>query len=69
MGSSEESFAYIFEGKERKYTPDFYLVDSDEYVEIKGYKTDKDAAKWEQFPEHRKLKVLRGEDLIALKII
>lgn len=27
-----------FEGKTRKYYPDFYLPDSDTYVELKGYK-------------------------------
>lgn len=60
---NKDSFSYMFEGKERKYTPDFYLVDTDEYIEIKGYKTEKDIAKWSQFPRHRKLIVLMKEDL------
>ena len=64
-----DSFLYTFAGKDRRYTPDFYLVESDEYVEIKGYKTEKDAAKWAQFPPHRKLKVLLGKDLKQLGII
>jgi hypothetical protein len=38
------SFPYEFEGKMRNYTPDFYLPMTDEYVEIKGYKTEKDEA-------------------------
>jgi len=46
------------------YKPDFYLVDSDEYVEIKGYESKVDQDKWSQFP-HR-LRVLRGKDLLTL---
>lgn len=65
----KESFTYEFGGKSRKYTPDFYLIDSDEYVEIKGFKTEKDSAKWEQFPTHRKLIVLMSKNLKELKII
>jgi hypothetical protein len=66
---NKDSFAYIYEGKERRYTPDFYLIDSDQYIEIKGYKTDKDEAKWSQFPKHRKLTVLMKKDLKELKIL
>jgi hypothetical protein len=63
-----DSFSYIFEGKDRKYTPDFYLPETDEYVEIKGYKTEKDESKWIQFPSHKKLKVLMKEQLQSLGI-
>lgn len=42
---NKDSFAYTFQGKERRYTPDFYLIDDDVYIEIKGYKTEKDDAK------------------------
>ncbi len=66
---NKDSFSYEFEGKMRKYTPDFYLIESDEYIEIKGYKTEKDSAKWSQFPSHRKLKVLMKDDLKKLGII
>lgn len=65
---NKDSFTYLFEGKERKYTPDFYLPESDEYIEIKGYKTEKDSAKWSQFPFHRKLKILMKQELISLGI-
>jgi lipopolysaccharide export LptBFGC system permease protein LptF len=64
----KDSFPYEFEGKIRRYTPDFYLVDSDEYIEIKGYKTEKDAAKWSQFPSYRTLKVLFESDLKELGV-
>lgn len=33
-----DSFPYLdIKGKRRTYTPDFYLIDTDEYIEIKGY--------------------------------
>lgn len=62
-----EKFAYSFEGRNSCYTPDFYLIDEGTYIEIKGYKTPKDEAKWSQFP--LKLKILRGIDLIELGIL
>jgi hypothetical protein len=65
----KDSFSYVYEGKTRRYTPDFYLPESDEYVEIKGYKTDKDDAKWSQFPKYRTLKVLLEEDLKTMGVI
>lgn len=64
----KESFEYTFDNKIRRYTPDFYLNQSDTYVEVKGYKTEKDIAKWDQFPKHRTLKILMKEDLIKLGI-
>jgi len=42
-------------------------VDLTAYMEIKGYKTPKDEAKWAQFP--LKLKILEGKDLIQLGIL
>lgn len=66
---NKDSFHYEFKGKARKYTPDFYLEDTDEYVEIKGYKTEKDEAKWSQFPKHRKLVILMEEELKSLGIL
>ena len=65
----KEQFDYFYDGKNRKYTPDFYLIESDEYIEIKGFKTDKDSAKWKQFPKDKILKVLLKEDLQVLNII
>jgi hypothetical protein len=62
-----ESFPYEFEGKIRQYFPDFYLPQTDDFIEIKGYETEKDRAKWRQFPHT--LKILRGEDLFNLHLI
>lgn len=61
------SFSYTFEGKTKRYIPDFYLPDDDLYIEIKGYETEKDRAKWNAFPH--KLKVIKGEELVSLGII
>ena len=62
-----EKFPYEFEGKTRNYTPDFWVPEIDSYVEIKGYTTPKDEAKWKQFP--MKLIVLKGEDLVQMGIL
>lgn len=43
------------------YLPDFYVEDWESYVEIKGYETDLDKAKWEQFPE--KLIIYRKKEI------
>lgn len=59
-------FQYTFEGKNRKYFPDFYLPETKEFIEIKGFKRPRDEAKWSQFPKDLKLKVLLKNDLKAL---
>lgn len=65
---NKDSFTYEFENVKRRYTPDFYLPDTDEYIEIKGYRTDKDLSKWDQFPSDKKLKVLMKNELLSLGI-
>ena len=54
------------EGNIRYYIPDFYLIDKDEYVETKGYETDKDKLKWKAFPH--KLVILKWNDLKRLGV-
>ena len=44
----EISFKYVWNG-ERWYHPDFYIPNLDLFVEVKGYETDRDRAKWTQF--------------------
>lgn len=58
---NKKRFQYVFEEKSRTYTPDFYIPDEDLYIEVKGYATEKDAAKWNQF--NNKLKVVSGKFL------
>jgi NAD-dependent dihydropyrimidine dehydrogenase PreA subunit len=60
-------FPYTFEEKEYKYIPDFYLPDENIFVEIKGYVTERDKAKWHYFPHT--LRVIVKEDLIKLGIL
>lgn len=62
-----EKFKYTFEGKDSYYTPDFFLIEENVYIEIKGYKVSRDEAKWSQFP--LKLKILTGKDLIELGLL
>lgn len=42
-------FKYTWNGI-RTYFPDFFLPTLNKYVEVKGYMTDRDKSKWEQFP-------------------
>lgn len=61
-----DRFPYKYQGSLHYYTPDFYLPETDEYIEIKGYSTGKDYAKWKQFPTDKVLKVLQYKELTAL---
>jgi len=54
-----EGFPYTHKGNSHLYYPDF-IVDG-EYIEVKGYDTDKDKSKWTAFP--KSLKVLRKADM------
>lgn len=62
--ANSECFNYRYNDKNFKYYPDFYLIDTDEYIEIKGFKTDRDISKWRDFPH--KLRIMYREDLINL---
>jgi hypothetical protein len=42
-----EHFEYEFGGKVRKYFPDFYLTDTGEYIEVKGFPSEQTDAKIE----------------------
>jgi len=54
-------YKYTFQNKEHLYFPDFHLHQYDVYVEVKGYETDKDKAKWNQFPF--KLLVVKKQEI------
>jgi|JI10StandDraft_1071094.scaffolds.fasta_scaffold108423_4 hypothetical protein len=58
---NKKGFEYVFNGITRKYYPDYYLPNSNEYVEIKGFKTEQNEAKISQFAH--KIKVLYKNDL------
>jgi hypothetical protein len=54
-------YKYLFENKEHLYFPDFYLMDYEIYVEVKGYETDRDREKWKQFPF--KLHIVKKQEI------
>ena len=57
---NNDGFDYFFQGTKHKYYPDFILQGND-YIEIKAYETDKVKAKHSQFPY--KLSVLYEDDI------
>ena len=59
-----ERFPYEWNG-ERSYNPDFYLPDSNTYIEVKGYETDRDRAKWKYFPHQ--LVIIRKKEIEEMK--
>lgn len=56
--SIKSRIEYSFEGATRTYTPDFYLPKLKIYIEVKGVITERDLAKWAQFPIGKRLLVL-----------
>lgn len=58
-----QGFKYLWNG-ERTYYPDFYLPEKNVYIEVKGYKTERDDAKWSQFP--KKLLTIQKQDILNI---
>lgn len=54
-------FPYEWQNKVHYYIPDFYLIDTNEFIEVKGYKRDQDNFKWKNFPY--KLSILMYDEL------
>jgi hypothetical protein len=59
-----KGFSYNWHGT-RTYYPDFYIPPLDMYVEVKGYETDKDQAKWSQFP--KKLCIIKEAEIKQIR--
>jgi hypothetical protein len=59
-----KSFTYEWNGT-RTYFPDFYIESKDLYVEVKGYETDRDRAKWLHFPE--KLRIIKEAEIKQIR--
>lgn len=51
---------YIWNSNEHLYFPDFYLLDYDIYVEVKGYERDRDRCKWKAV---KNLKVIKKKEI------
>ena len=65
---NKERFPYVdSKNKERFYTPDFYLIDEDLFLEVKGYRTDLYVIKWSQF--NKNLEIWDKNVLKSKKII
>lgn len=60
----DQSFQYEWNGL-RWYHPDFYIESMDLYVEVKGYETDRDRAKWLQFP--KKLRIIKEKEIKQIR--
>ena len=50
-------FSYQWNG-ERTYFPDFYLPETDQWVEIKGLQTERDKSKWDSLRNYHKKNLL-----------
>jgi hypothetical protein len=59
-----ESFTYEWNGL-RSYFPDFYIESLDIYIEVKGYETDRDRAKWLTFP--KKLRIIKEAEIKQIR--
>lgn len=57
-------FKYCWNG-ERTYYPDFYIESFNLYVEVKGYETERDRAKWSQFP--KKLCIIKEKEIREIR--
>lgn len=61
-----EQFYYFWNGKTRIYYPDFYLVDYDKYIEVKGYQRERDLHKWEILKD--RLIIIKKDDISLIKL-
>lgn len=61
----EQGFPYIWNDNEHAYFPDFYIPSLDIYVEVKGYETDRDRAKWLHFPY--KLCIIKAKEIKQIR--
>lgn len=59
-----QAFEYEWNGQ-RWYHPDFYIESMDLYIEVKGYETDRDRAKWLYFP--KKLCIIKGAEIKKIR--
>lgn len=53
------------DGKLASYQPDFFVEDWNLFIEVKGYQTELDEAKWNQFPH--KLEVWKKDKIKSLE--
>jgi hypothetical protein len=57
--------SYFWNNRWHLYFPDFLLQEHDIYIEVKGYETERDRAKWEQ--SDKKVLVIKQKDVEKIK--
>lgn len=55
---------YIWNNSAHLYYPDFYLIELDYYIEVKGYERDRDRVKWQSV---ERLIILKKDDILKIK--
>jgi hypothetical protein len=60
-----EPYKYFWKESWHLYFPDFLLLDSNTLIEVKGYETDRDQAKWRSVD--KKLIVIKKKDMLSLE--
>ena len=60
----DKGFEYYYKDKKHIYFPDFYLPQLDIYVEVKGFKREKDEYKWKSL---NNLIVLLSDDIKKIR--
>jgi hypothetical protein len=58
-------FKYFWNGSDHLYYPDFYLLDKNIYIEVKGYERERDRAKWKVVDN---LIVIKQKEIEEIKI-
>jgi len=61
----EQGFPYIWNDNQHAYFPDFYIPSLNIYIEVKGYETDRDRAKWLHFPY--KLCIIKAKEIKQIR--
>jgi len=64
-----QGFKYSWNNSIKTYFPDFYLEDLDQYVEVKGYETDRDLEKWKAVPglivlKEKEIKLMESDKFV-----
>lgn len=61
-----EFFLYMYEGKQHKYYPDFFLPETNTYVEVKGFWSKRTEAKINSIPKDFNVQVILKEDIAGM---
>jgi DNA-directed RNA polymerase subunit RPC12/RpoP len=59
-----KGFEYIWNNDIHIYYPDFYLIDYNVYIEVKGFETERDYIKWESLSN---LIIIKRKEIIDIK--